>query len=133
GTSRRLARHGRFGAAKADLRRSAEAALDRCAVHTDGRVLASVSIPKEFDRRAARMFRDVLRRAPRPNCIDLQPAREKGADTGAALMRHAAAPTSVPSEDGRKRPRTHTGEPQWIVSNLKRNSGARATALSTPV
>src|SRR5262249_27177835 len=53
-----------FGAAKADLRRFAEAALGRRAVHPDGRVLAGDGVPKRFDRRPSGMFCDVLWRAP---------------------------------------------------------------------
>src|SRR5258705_2374901 len=60
-----MARYGRFGAAEADQRRIAEAALDRRAVHPDGRVLAGDGVSEGLDRRTARMFRGVLRRAPR--------------------------------------------------------------------
>src|SRR6516225_9718867 len=67
GIARHLARHGRSGAAKADLRRFAEAALDRRAVHSAWRILAGDSLPKGFDRRPARMFRDVLWRASHLN------------------------------------------------------------------
>ena len=60
-----MARYGRFGAVEADRCRIAEAALDRRAVHPDGRVLAGDGVSEGLDRRTARMFRGVLRRAPR--------------------------------------------------------------------
>src|ERR1700719_3386686 len=65
-----MARYGRFGAAEADRCRIAEAALDRCAVHPDGRVLAGDGVSEGHDRRNARMSRGVLRRPPRVNSVD---------------------------------------------------------------
>src|SRR5215469_6498269 len=56
----RLARHGRYGAAKADLRRFAKAALGRRAVHPDGRVLAGDGVPQAPDGHLARLLRDLL-------------------------------------------------------------------------
>jgi hypothetical protein len=58
---------------KADLRRFAEAALGRRAVHPDGRVLASVGVPEGLDRRPARLFRGVLLRPARLNERRLAP------------------------------------------------------------
>src|SRR3984893_6467432 len=60
-----MARYGRSGATEAERPRVAEAALDRCAVHPNGRVLAGDGVSEGLDRRTARMFRGVLRRAPR--------------------------------------------------------------------
>jgi len=56
------------------LRRSAEAALGRRAVHPDGRILAGDGLPERLDRCSPRMFRRVLWRAPRLNQREVAPA-----------------------------------------------------------